>query len=448
MSIYDRWHKRHPGPADEPCREHSRGRTKLYPAAQHGKGDRWQVRWRDENGRQCKRNFAKREGTNPEKCASAFDAQVQASLDAGLYVDPRTGDSTFEECAEEWRRSRTHGETTGINVEHQFRLHVYSDPENPGHSRRGGPALGHHKLRNLARRPSISQQWIAGMKLGDSTKLKVIDRVSEVFSAAVDDGLISRNPLHAKSIQRPDPGQHEAIPLTLGQLDALSLALRHSPGCAKDCENCGPSRYEILPYLGAATGERQGEMFAIDTDQDIDFLRRVIHVRRQVKIIRGKQVFAPLKNDKIHDVPLTEDVVVMLSEYMRNWPPEMVTLPWIKADGELVTFRLLLSRGPGLPMHRKLVNDRWKAALKRVGIPRDRYHMMHVTRHTFASSCLSEGISVRAVAECLGDTEATVQATYSHLMPDDTERVRKAIGRFFAQAADSRREASIGGDVP
>jgi site-specific recombinase XerD len=98
-----------------------------------------------------------------------------------------------------------------------------------------------------------------------------------------------------------------------------------------------------------------------------------------------------------------------------------------------VTFTLLLSRGAGLPMHRKPVNDRWKAALKQARIPADRYHMMHVTRHTFASSLLSQGISVRAVAECLGDTEVTVQATYSHLMPDDTDRVRKAIGAFFTR---------------
>ncbi len=44
MSIYDRWHKIRPSPGDEPCREHSRGRTKLYPTADHGKGERWQVR--------------------------------------------------------------------------------------------------------------------------------------------------------------------------------------------------------------------------------------------------------------------------------------------------------------------------------------------------------------------------------------------------------------------
>ena len=84
-------------------------------------------------------------------------------------------------------------------------------------------------------------------------------------------------------------------------------------------------------------------------------------------------------------------------------------------------------------MHRKMVNDRWKAALTRAGIPADRYHMMHVTRHTFASACLSEGISVRAVAEFLGDTEATVQGTYSHMMPDDRDRARKAKGLFFAR---------------
>lgn len=286
------------------------------------------------------------------------------------------------------------------------------------------------------------------MKLGDSTKVKVIDRVSEVLSAALDDGLIGRNPLQAKSVSRPIPDKHEAIPLTIDELDAISLALRHMPGCPADCDKCGPSRYDILPYLGAATGERQGELFAIDAEKDIDFLRRVLHVRRQVKIIRGKQVFAPLKNDKVHDVPLTDDATLMLSQYIRRYPPERVTLPWIKADGELATFTLLLSRGPGLAMHRKMINDRWKAALKRAGITCDRYHMMHVTRHTFASACLSAGISVRAVAEFLGDTEATVQDTYSHMMPDNRERARKAMERFFTRPSAGTRKASGVRDVP
>jgi integrase len=219
------------------------------------------------------------------------------------------------------------------------------------------------------------------MKLSDSTKLKVIDRVTEVFAAAVDDGLINRNLVHAKSVSRPEPDKHEAVPLTLAEVDALALALRHRPGCTQDCTTCGPSRYDVLPHLGAATGERQGEMFAIDVDKDLDFLRRMIRIRRQVKIIRGKLVFARLKNDRIHDVPISDEAAVLLSEYIRAYPPENVTLLWIKADGKPATFRLL-SRGPGLPMHRKITNDRWKAPLRRAGMPDDRVsHDARPTAH-------------------------------------------------------------------
>jgi hypothetical protein len=80
MSVYDRWHKTRPGHADEQCREHSRGRTKLYPSADHGQGDRWQVRWRDYSGRQRKENFAKRSE------ADARDTAVKASLRAGITL--------------------------------------------------------------------------------------------------------------------------------------------------------------------------------------------------------------------------------------------------------------------------------------------------------------------------------------------------------------------------
>jgi hypothetical protein len=48
---------------------------------------------------------------------------------------------------------------------------------------------------------------------------------------------------------------------------------------------------------------------------------------------------------------------------------------------------------------------------------------------------LSAGLSVRAVAEFIGDAETTVQATYSHLVPDDRDKARKAKQQFFARLA-------------
>ena len=60
---------------------------------------------------------------------------------------------------------------------------------------------------------------------------------------------------------------------------------------------------------------------------------------------------------------------------MQVFPPVKVTLPWKEADGknpEFKTFTLLLSRPGGKAMHRKMANDRWKIALRRAGIPDDR----------------------------------------------------------------------------
>jgi hypothetical protein len=131
----------------EPCREHSRGRTKLYPAAGHGKGDRWQVRWRDESGRQRKRNFAKRDGVDPEKHASAFDAKVKTSLDDGTYIDPGDANVTFQAFAEDWRETRSHDLVRAARIESLLRRHVYPDPLTPGKTPTEAPALGHRKLK-------------------------------------------------------------------------------------------------------------------------------------------------------------------------------------------------------------------------------------------------------------------------------------------------------------
>ena len=99
MSISDRWHKAHPGPDDLPWKEHRRGNTRLYPTREHLRGDRWLVRWREDNGEQDKRSFPKRNGKDPETCAEAFDAQRTADEARGDWIDPRVGKTPFAEYA-------------------------------------------------------------------------------------------------------------------------------------------------------------------------------------------------------------------------------------------------------------------------------------------------------------------------------------------------------------
>ena len=91
MSIYDRWHKTHPAPGDQSCREHGKGRTRLYPTVSHGTGDRWQVRWRDENGQQRKRNFARRDGTDPDSTPQHSTRKSSANSTPAHHLTSKPG---------------------------------------------------------------------------------------------------------------------------------------------------------------------------------------------------------------------------------------------------------------------------------------------------------------------------------------------------------------------
>jgi integrase len=62
--------------------------------------------------------------------------------------------------------------------------------------------------------------------------------------------------------------------------------------------------------------------------------------------------------------------------------------------------------------------------------------MMHCLRHTAASIWLAAGLGPSAVAEFLGDTEATVISHYSHMMPKDNSKARQAMEDFMASADD------------
>jgi integrase len=424
MAVYDRWH-RAPQPGDEPCREHSRGRTRLYPSAVHGQGDRWQVRYYNENGKQRKRNFRLREGRNPDLHADAYDAKITRELHTGDYVDPDLAEVTLQAYAEEWRKARTHDTVSAGHLERRLRLHVYQDPDNPGRTPKGGTSIGQRRMRELARRPSLLQAWVASMPLAASSARVVIADVAAVFRAAADDGIVARNPLRSASVGRPPRAARRARPWTREQVAAMSAAL--------------PARYAVVPWLGAGTGMRQGELFGLAAE-DVTFLGRDPRVKavRQVKIVDGRLHFAPTKNRKARSVPLAPGVALRLARHMELYPPAEVTLPWHdlkdrRLHGTMVTVRLVLSRPDGRALDRNAFNPQvWRPAVAKAGIEGGRDSGCHALRHTAASAWLRSGIDVVRVAAWLGDAPQMVLGTYAHMMPgDDDADGRAAVDAFF-----------------
>lgn len=444
MAVYDRWHK-DPAEGDKPCRCGT-GRHKLYPSAAHGKGDRWQVRWDDPNSagrKQLKRNFGllrPEPGELPDRNrhASAFDKEIQGSIVRQDYADPNAGNVTLEEYAETWKTTTGHEGRTAEIVESLFRSHVYQDPANPGRSRRGALAIGHHTMALLAQRPTVCAAWLASLKgplPAERSRRAALKYMSALCDAAVEDGVMRRNPFRSTVIDRPGNSGERAEPYSAAELAGIRAGL--------------PARYEVLADLGAGLGAREMELAALSVG-DFRFLGRRprVTVERQLKMVGGKMVAAPLKNNKPHDVPLAPALAARVARHLELFPAAEVKLPWhdpgSRRHGETITLRLVLTREDRTPVRRGTVQNTWRTAVGRYLAAREpgrkrrephRGWNLHRLRHTYASAQLRAGTDIVRVAAWMGDTVQEVMATYAHLMPGDEDgeaQGRAAVDGLFA----------------
>lgn len=254
MSVSDRWHKSKPEPGDAPCKEHSRGSTKLYPTSEHLRGDRWLVRWRSERGEQLKRSFPRKSGRDPETCAEAFDAQRHADEARGEWIDPRMGRIPFQNYALAWMKSRLHKTGTVDTYELHLKNHIM-------------PVFGNYGL--AAIRPTMVQQWIKDLQSAKGLAPRTIETIYVIFASimrgAVRDGYIRKTP--CIDIRLPEISKTIVRLLTPAQVLALTDAM--------------PQRYALLVLLGAGAGLRQGEAFGLALDR-IDATAGMITIDQQV----------------------------------------------------------------------------------------------------------------------------------------------------------------------
>lgn len=254
----------------------------------------------------------------------------------------------------------------------------------------------------------------------------IFAHVSTVFTAAVEDRLIRANPCSARSVKAPRLDPRKVKPWTADRVKIVRAAL--------------PKRYRALvdPAAGcglraAGCGLRQGEVFGLAVE-DVDFLGGLVHVVRQVKLLRNRPVFAPPKGGKERDVPLPESIAFALAGHLTRFPAAEVTLPWKTVDGPPVTASLIFRSPEGLSLNRNRFNDRqWRPALRAAGVVTGRDNGLHALRHFYASLLLDAGESIKALSEYLGhhDPGFTLR-TYIHLMPSSETRTRAAVDTVWA----------------
>jgi len=111
--------------------------------------------------------------------------------------------------------------------------------------------LGNRYLSEV--QPSTIQGWLRTLAdLAPTYRKVVFANVATVFTAAVDDDLVAKNPCKAPSVRRPRADPHKLVPWTTQRVLSMRDEL--------------PERYRLVVVLGAGLGLRQGEIFALSPD--------------------------------------------------------------------------------------------------------------------------------------------------------------------------------------
>ena len=170
--------------------------------------------------------------------------------------------------------------------------------------------------------------------------------------------------------------------------------------------------------LTVYTGIRLGELCGLKW-QDVNAGKGMLHVQRTVERVAQEDGTTCLA------------VLTPKTESSNRWipiPQEMMRV--LKPDQRLPE-TYLLTGGEIIPDPRTMQN-RYKALLKRVGVP---YRNFHALRHTYATRCIEQGIDAKSVSELLGHSDVrTTLRLYVHASMDYKCKAVEAIG--FLNSAD------------
>jgi integrase len=335
--VVDRWHKARPGPDEKPCTEHTSRTRVLVPSADHGRGKRWQVRYRDAKGQQKKENYEK------QRPAEARAAAVETDLNRGEFIDRAAGRETFRAVAERWRTSAVHRPSTTASVRQRLETHVY-------------PSLGDRPI--AAIRPSAIQAWIKGRSevLAPVSLRNTYAIIVTVMRSAVLDGVIRSSP--CDGVNLPSRRGAEVVPPS----DAAVLAL---------IDAAPTMRERALVFLAAAPGLRQGELFGLEV-KHLDFLRREVRVEQQLVGVTGKgaggvYLGPPKTHEAARTVPLAKAAVDAVAAYLAQCPASEVEV-WDRTERSGWGTRSRASRSTRTPICGWTTRTRRGRPLRRLSV--------------------------------------------------------------------------------
>lgn len=351
------------------------------------RGDSWRARfWHPETGKQHQRTFARKVDAQ-----RWLRGQLEA-MDAGRWVDPRAGRLTFSDFYEQWSQRQVWTDGTHRAMSLAVRSATFSDME----------------LRTI--RPTHVEAWVKSMTVTGHRQSKPLAvgtiktrfvNARSVFRAAIRDHLIAADP--TEGVRLPRPRKREA---------AMTIP---TPQQVRTLLEAADERFQAYIAVCAFAGLRLGEAAALRFS-DVDFLRRQLHVSRQVQRVTGGGVDIRLpKYGSERVVPVPDDLLKILSAHIE-----------LGHRGDW-----LFAGSSDDPPHQNTIGHHWRRTARAAGVPGVRLHDL---RHFYASGLIAAGCDVVTVQRALGHAKPTTTLeTYSHLWPSAEDKTRNAAASVVAE---------------
>lgn len=357
-------------------------------------GERWRARYRDNEGKQHERRFAKKMD------AQRWLDEQTAALVMGAHVSPRRARTSVGEWCDVWLAAYASKRKTSVN-------------NASSHISRIKKTFGTMQLGQV--RPSQVKTWIAQLQaegLSDSYINALHGRLMQVYIDAIADGYVAKSPCSRRT--SPAAGRQRPYVATTEQVWAIYDAF--------------PEDLRLAVLLAAFAGLRNGEACGLRPG-DVDFMRDVINPAVQYPS-------ADLKTDMSYTpVPiahmLTLNVSAHVAEMAEKWGAGE-NLPWVLCNEDglqlapidiQIVMRDVRAKVPGLP-------------------PGFRYHDL---RHYYASLLIESGANIKVVQARLRHASATTTLnTYGHLWPDSDDATRNAVSAILRERVTEPREEGAG----
>jgi integrase len=341
----------------------------------------WRARYRDVDGKEHARHF------NLKRDGQAWLDQVASAVITGTYVDPGSSKLTLAGFYAAWVETQLWARGSRKIADLAMKSCSFKDVP-----------LG--KLRR-----SHGEAWVKAMSktLAASTVKTRVRYVRIVARAAVLDRRLTADPLEGVKLPAIRKAEHTMRIPTSAEIRSIREAIEPAFAATID--------------LMAGAGLRIGEVAGLRAS-DFDFLRRTVHVQRQIQSYKGSHEVVDPKHGSERVVPLPDELLLRVSRHIE-------TIGVRGSEGWLFG-------PPPSPNH---IRHWFTKAARSVGVTDVTPHDL---RHHYASGLIREGLDAVTIARAMGHASPSITLeTYAHLWPDAADRTRVAAAALMASIEDS-----------